>query len=135
MKAPGLSRVSAGLCICHPSCPLLLALLSFQVELIGLQLCAADPVALTVVHGGQLGPALGFSSLSKNRSVFLVKLGSQVLRPGLPQVSEPTRAFPDACCFCGDALGFGGLFKQWELRPGPQNEAAGSGVVTAPGPL
>ncbi|KAK7796721.1 LOW QUALITY PROTEIN: hypothetical protein U0070_014572, partial [Myodes glareolus] len=57
---------------------------------------------------GGLRPALVFGSLSRNCSVSLVKLGSQVPRTGLPKLTKPARAFSDTCCFCITCWDFGG---------------------------
>lgn len=75
-------------------------LLSFLRVLIGLWLCTAVPTDLGVVHEGQVGPALGFSGLSRNGSALLVKLSSQGRRPESPWVSEHTGAIQDVFCFC-----------------------------------
>lgn len=95
------SQTVAGLCTCHLSSLNLPVLLSSQVVPIGLWPCAADPGDFALGHGEHPGAHLGFSSLSKNGNMLLVKLESQGLKPVLPQGSKPTRAIRDACCFCG----------------------------------
>ena len=73
--ALSLSQTMAGLCTCHLSHLLLPVLLSSQVVPIGLWPCAADPGDFALGHEEQPGAHLGFSSLSKNGNMLLVKFG------------------------------------------------------------
>ena len=89
MKALDPSQTSVRLCACHLSNRLLLRmLLSLQLVPIGLWPCTADPADIAVVHEGRPGTDMGFSSLSRNGSVSLVKLGSEGQTPGPPEWSR-----------------------------------------------